>query len=592
MYSSRLHITAAGPTRYNRYVNQVSDPKKLAEVRDQKVAELHARAEEEHARKLAANLELDYVDTRSFPIDGSALTLRPKEAQISAGSVILKNKANTLTVGSMNPSLPAFTQFKESLESEGYKVTPLVISRTGLAYALEAYEKFAHVNIKVTGEVAVSEDKLLALSNEINTVEDLTERLEAAGPEDVSVIVELLLGGAIRFSASDIHIEPLKSGKDRIRYRLDGVLHDVAIVTKNISQMLLERIKLLASLKLNVHDAAQDGRFTIHVTDRDIEIRASALPGPLGEYIVLRLLDPNSLIDIPQLGLRDDLLEVVHQQLAQPNGMLLTTGPTGSGKTTMLYAFLKHVSSPEVKVITIEDPIEYKLEGIEQTQVNEAQGYTFAKGLRSIVRQDPDIVLVGEIRDKETADTALQAALTGHLVFSTLHANDAAGAVPRLTEIGAHVESVGPAINVIMAQRLVRRVCPHCAEAYKPDAEEAKRVATAMATIPEDLPHELSAETELKRSKGCAKCHNTGYQGRMGIFEVFPLDDDAESTLADEQATANIRKYAIARGMVTLQQDALLRVLDGTTTVEEVVRVTGPLREPHLDHPGDKESPS
>ena len=561
-----------------------NDPKKLAEERERKVAELRARSEEEHARKLAADLNLTYVDVRSFPIDGQALTLRPKEAQVAAGSVILKNKANTLTVGGLNPSLPAFQQLSKSLQDEGYRIDPLVISKSGMQHALDAYEKFAHVNTKITGEVAVSQDKLLALAKEITTLRELTERLEATGPEDVSVIVELLLGGAISFSASDIHIEPQKSGRDRIRYRLDGVLHDVAEITKSISHMLLERIKLLASLKLNVRDAAQDGRFTINVTDRNIEIRASALPGPLGEYIVLRLLDPNSLIDIPELGLREDLLKEVEQELAQPNGMLLTTGPTGSGKTTMLYAFLKQVSSPEVKVITIEDPIEYKLEGLEQTQVDEAQGYTFAKGLRSIVRQDPDIILVGEIRDKETADVAMQAALTGHLVFSTLHANDAAGAIPRLTELGTRVESAAPAINVVMAQRLIRRVCPACAKTYTPDAKEVAAITTALATIPQSLRVEISKNTTLKKSVGCDECHGTGYQGRMGVFELFRIDDDAESLLAEESSTAKIRQYAIGRGMVTLQQDALLRVLNGSTTIEEVERVTGPLREPHLDH--------
>lgn len=565
-------------------MSTTSDPQQLALERDRKVAELQARAEEEHTRALASRLDLEYVDARNVPINGAALTLRPKEAQIVAHAVILSNKSNTLTLGSRNTELPAFIQFAASLEDEGYGIHPVIVSKSGLAYVLAQYEKFAHVNTRITGEVAISEKQLLALANEISTTTQLTERLEAAGAEDVSIIIELLLGGAIRLDASDIHVEPLATGKWRVRYRIDGVLHDLGLITKNVAHLLLKRIKLLASLKLNVSSAAQDGRFTIHVTDRDIEIRASTLPGPLGEYIVLRLLDPRSLVDIPQLGLREDLLKQVEEELSRPNGMILTTGPTGSGKTTMLYAFVKRVASSEVKVITIEDPIEYKLDGIEQTQVDAAHGYSFAEGLRSIVRQDPDIVLIGEIRDNETAEIALQAALTGHLVFSTLHTNDAAGAIPRLIELGSRIETTAPAINVVMAQRLTRRLCEACAETFEPDDALVLEIKTALKTLPKTLAHNIDAQTKLRRSVGCEECHGTGYKGRIGVFELFRIDDDTETHLTKEPSNAEIRLYAIERGMVTLQQDALLRVLEGITTIDEVIRITGPLREPHLDH--------
>ena len=343
---------------------------------------------------------------------------------------------------------------------------------------------------------------------------------------------------------------------------------------------MLERVKLLSGIKLNVSDKGQDGRFSIHSGGEEIEIRASTLPGEHGEYIVMRVLNPTKLISINDLGLRKDLLDLVQHELKKPNGMVLTTGPTGSGKTTALAAFVQHIASSEIKIITIEDPIEYRIEGIEQTQVAPEEGYDFANGLSSIVRQDPDVILVGEIRDKETATIAIQAALTGHLVFSTLHTNDAAGAIPRLEELGVGVDTIAPAINVAMAQRLIRRVCKYCVVFAKATPEEITKLKKALSRVPENLiEKEINNELSLPQPKGCLRCNNAGYKGRVGIFEILIIDEAMEDFILKKPGNHEIRVWAVDHGMVPMQQDGVLKILEGFTTIEELERITGPIGE-------------
>ena len=560
---------------------KTSDPDQLRIDREKKLKYLHTRAEEEQTKAFAEKLSLPYFNSHSSPIDGVALTLRPLDTQKIARVALVKKSGTELIVATTSPEGPDFKKLIGSLEDEDFIISVVIVSKSGLQHVWDLYAKFAYLNMRIAGEVSISDDRLIEFMKEISTLADITERLEAAGPEDVSIIVELILGSAARVEASDIHAEPQKNGMWHIRYRIDGVLHDIADITKAVATLLLGRIKLLASMKLNVHDNSQDGRFTIHLEDRDIEVRASSLPGPLGEYIVLRLLDPRTLIDIPELGMRDIWLEQIKQELARPNGMILTTGPTGSGKTTMLYAFVRRVATEEIKVIGIEDPIEYKLAGIEQTQVDDEEGYTFAKGLRSIVRQDPDVILIGEIRDYETAEIALQSALTGHLVFSTLHTNDAAGAFPRLAELGTNPAIAASAINLVIAQRLVRKLCKDCKQAYHPDKTLVEEVRTTLSTLPKQFAMPISTDMTLYKSQACHVCRGTGYRGRMGVFELFSVGDAAEDLITKNASTAEIRKFAISQGMVVVQQDALLRMLEGITSLHDVIRVTGPLRHPH-----------
>ncbi|MBI2042514.1 MAG: type II/IV secretion system protein [Candidatus Nealsonbacteria bacterium] len=387
-------------------------------------------------------------------------------------------------------------------------------------------------------------------------------------------IIDSLLEGAMALNASDLHLEPAEE-ETKIRIRVDGILQDVITIEAAVYQALLSRIKLLSGIKMNVTDKPQDGRFSIALP-HDAEIRTSTLPAEHGETVVMRILNPKSLIEIEALGLRKDLLALFTKELKKPNGMIIVTGPTGSGKTTTLYAFLKKVQKTEIKIITIEDPIEYHLNGISQTQVNSSKGYDFASGLKSIMRQDPDVILVGEVRDLETAQTALQAALTGHLVFTTLHTNDAAGTIARLISLGADATNIGPAVNVAIAQRLVRKICRHCGKMSKAAPADLKKIKAALKEMPKiaQLPSFIK-DIKLPKPQGCKECNSTGFLGRVGIFEAFQVDDEMEKYILTRPSIAALRSMAIKKGMVTMKQDGILKVINGITTLEEVERIVG-----------------
>jgi type II secretory ATPase GspE/PulE/Tfp pilus assembly ATPase PilB-like protein len=378
------------------------------------------------------------------------------------------------------------------------------------------------------------------------------------------------MGGAVFLMASDLHLEPKKEFA-QLRLRLDGILYEVINFDLKVYKLLLSRLKLMAGLKLNIIDKPQDGRLSI-IVDREIEVRVSSLPSEYGETIVMRLLDPKSLLDLEGLGLRKDLLEILEKEIRKPNGMIIVTGPTGSGKTTTLYAILRKIKNPEIKIITLEDPIEYKLEGIVQTQVNPKKGYDFANGLRAIVRQDPDVILVGEIRDLETASIALQAALTGHLVLSTLHTNDAAGTVARLIALGEKPVNIAPALNLAIAQRLVRKVCQNCKKMEAPTEKEREKIEKAFEMIGKKAP----PFDKIPKAVGCKECNFTGYKGRVGIYEFFLVDEEMESFILKAPPISEMRKKAIEKGMVPMYQDGLLKVLERITTIEEVERVAEP----------------
>jgi len=427
---------------------------------------------------------------------------------------------------------------------------------------------------KIVGEVKISA-VTLNIAQKIKNVSDFKEEIEASLTKRITDVLEIILGGGIFLDVSDIHIESREEDA-KLRIRIDGILEDVLLFDKKVYENLISRIKLLSGIKLNITDRPQDGRFSILIGKTAIEIRSSTLPAEYGESIVLRLLNPKALIEIETLGLRKDLLEIFNQEIKKPNGMIIVTGPTGSGKTTTLYAFLKKIQKPEIKVITIEDPIEYHLEGISQTQVDSRAGYNFANGLKSIMRQDPDVILVGEIRDLETASIALQAALTGHLVLTTLHTNDAAGTIARLQALGEKPVNIAPAINIIVAQRLIREVCRKCAEFEKPPRQFLEKLKNELKSLPPQVKiPEIGGELKIPKIKGCRDCNFTGYRGRIGIFETFLVDDEMEKFILTSPSIAALRKVAIKKGMVTMKQDGLIKVLEGITTIEEVERVTG-----------------
>jgi len=431
------------------------------------------------------------------------------------------------------------------------------------------------VSKKITGSVTISSDVIEEIKKDVKNITEFKDKVQKVSEERITEALEIILGGAILLEASDIHIEPRKK-EARLRARIDGILQDVLILNIETFQRILSRIKLLAELKLNISDRPQDGRFSVLWGQGLIEIRASSLPAEHGESIVLRILNPKSLIGIEALGLRKDLEIAFNKEIKKPNGMIIVTGPTGSGKTTTLYAFLKKIQTPENKIITIEDPIEYHLKGISQTQVNPQKGYDFANGLRSIMRQDPDVILVGEIRDLETTQIALQAALTGHLVLTTLHTNDAAGTVARLISLGAKTSNIGPAINMAIAQRLVRKVCEKCSKLRKVSDQELKKIKKELKDIPKDIEvSKLSKNLKAPESVGCQECGSTGFRGRIGIFEAFFIDDQMEKFILTNPSIAALREKAIETGMITMRQDGLIKVLQGMTTIEEIEKATG-----------------
>ncbi|OGD31423.1 hypothetical protein A3C91_04750 [Candidatus Azambacteria bacterium RIFCSPHIGHO2_02_FULL_52_12] len=427
----------------------------------------------------------------------------------------------------------------------------------------------------VSGSIEITSENLEKLQGEIAFIDDFKDVYNRAVLKNATAALELVIAGSLSLDSSDIHIEP-QEGKVVIRFRIDGVLQEVAVLEDKFYELLNSRIKLLSKLKLNVKDSPQDGRFSVMSHGKSIEVRTSILPGPNGESIVMRILNPKAIsISLEELGILSHDFDIVKQELKRPNGLILVTGPTGSGKTTTLYAFIKKINAPEIKIITIEDPIEYHIDGISQSQTNQESGYTFTSGLRSILRQDPDVLLVGEIRDMETADIALHAALTGHLVFSTLHTNDAPSAILRLIDMKLSPNIIAPAINLLIAQRLVRKACKHCATKGPITQEELRKFKTTFADLPIRVtPRPLDERTEIPRATGCKMCNNTGYKGRIGLFEMFKMNQESEKVIVVKPTQSQLIDVAKRNGMVTIRQDGFLKVLDGVTTLTEVEAVT------------------
>ena len=427
---------------------------------------------------------------------------------------------------------------------------------------------------KLLGSVAISTDIVEGVKAKVQDINGFKKIIEESLVENVTALLDIVLYGSITLDASDVHIEPQEK-EARLRIRLDGILQDVVFFDQETYHHLLSRLKLLSKLKLNVTDKPQDGRFTIEVADIVIEVRTSSLPAEYGESIVMRILNPKSLISLDDLGLRDDLYKTFQKEITKPNGMIIVTGPTGSGKTTTLYAFLKKIQNPEIKIITIEDPIEYHLNGVSQTQVAPEKGYDFSDGLRSIVRQDPDVILVGEIRDLETAKIALQASLTGHLVLSTLHTNDSAGTIPRLVDLGVEPSSIASGLKMAVAQRLLRKVCKKCSTLVKPNSEELAEIEKGLKGLPKSikLPDLEKVKIAKATKGGCQACNFTGYKGRQGLFEAFLVDSEIEKFILTNPPVSEIRELAIKKGMVTMYQSGLIDVAEGKTTMEEVLRV-------------------
>ncbi len=540
--------------------------------------ELLKRKEAEESTKiLSQKYGVPYLDLGLFPIEIDTINLVTEEMARRGELAVFQATGARLKIAVRNPAKQETVSALKALTDKHYTYELFLASRYGLEHVWRFYQKVPERYSQSAATIEVSGERLGLFQKEINSVSEVKAKIEAVFSARTSEALEIILAGGLATDASDIHIEPQEDGA-RLRFRLDGVLYDVTSLPKRFYQLLLSRIKLVSELKLNIRDRAQDGRFTIHLADSAIEVRVSTLPGPDGENTVMRLLNPKSIwITFAQLGMQPWVQAAMEVELKKPNGLILTTGPTGSGKTTTLYTFLRTVYSPGVKLITIEDPIEYHLPGVEQTQVDHEKGYDFANGLRAIVRQDPDVILVGEIRDLETAEVAMHASLTGHLVFSTLHTNDAAGTIPRLLDLGVKPSIIAPAINVAMGQRLVRRLCTSCREAVPLDSGLKKKIMGELAAFPPGIPiPEPTAWTLFAAHKaGCAACSSTGYRSRIGVYEIILINDEMEALILKSAPESEIRKEAIRQGQITMRQDGTLKVLAGLTDFAEVERIVG-----------------
>jgi general secretion pathway protein E/type IV pilus assembly protein PilB len=441
-------------------------------------------------------------------------------------------------------------------------VEGVVVLRAELQVALEKYyavESTMEAMLNQIGDRDVDVD----VSGVQNLIADAGDVTEADAP--IIKLVSLLILEAYRHRASDIHIEPMEK-RLRVRYRIDGVLHEVDSPPKRLQSSVISRVKIMAGMKISEKRIPQDGRIQVHIQGRELDLRVSTIPSNHGESVVMRILDKQNLaLGLPKLGFMADDQQVFERLIGLPDGILLVTGPTGSGKTTTLYACLSYINKPDRKIITVENPVEYQLSGINQVQVDESAGLTFAAALRAILRQAPNVVMIGEIRDRETANIATEASLTGHLVFSTLHTNDAPSAVTRLLDIGVKPFLVASSLRAVMAQRLIRNICENCREEAKPDEAELSLLGP--------LADQLRGSV-LYRGRGCTRCSLTGFTGRRGIFEIFTITDEIRRMIFNKAPSSQIRAVAREAGMRTLREDGLRKVAAGWTTLDEVMRTT------------------
>lgn len=506
-------------------------------------------------------------------IELKVLELIPEETVETYKMIPIGRKGNILEVGMIYPEdLKArealkFLARQNKLKSKISLITPSTFK------ALFKRYKSLKKEVKEALEELELEIKTERVEKRKLKEKELKKLVEEA---PISKIVAVLLRHAVEGKASDIHIEPTRE-KLRIRFRLDGILHSSIFLPLKVHPAIVTRIKILSNLKIDESRIPQDGRFTTKVGERYIDFRVSTFPTSLGEKVAIRVLDPSvGLKTFEEIGLEGKNLKILKEALKKPYGLILATGPTGCGKTTTLYAILRSLNKEEVNIVTLEDPIEYFLEGINQSQVRPDIGYDFAQGLRHVLRQDPDIIMVGEIRDEETASLTIHAALTGHIVLSTLHTNNAIGAIPRLIDLKVRPFLIPPSLNIIIAQRLVRRLCPFCKKKKKVNLEEEKIIERELEKLPKEMRKKLKIKKPyfVFKAVGCERCRNEGYIGRTAILEILKMTSTLSEIVLKDPSEKRIEKEAISQGMITMMQDGLLKVLKGITSLEEILRAT------------------
>lgn len=537
-----------------------------------KMEEIRLKELEQKAAAEAASLGFPHVNLFGFPISPEAIQLVPREQAKRERVVCFFFNGHEARIGAVNPAAPVVEEIRFQVGERSHgNVEVYMISEHSFSQAMKIYDALPEIKEIVRG-VEITEEDIKRFQARVPKLADLNAAVQQVSTTD---FVALVIAISLSSGVSDIHIEAQEKHVD-VKYRVDGILQRVASVEARLWPRLVSRIKLFSGLKINVTTVPQDGRFTIFTAAGKVDVRVSTIPSAYGESIVMRLLKPGTIaLKFEELGIRGKAYEQLKLQVERPNGMVITTGPTGSGKTTSLYAILSKLNDGATKIITLEDPVEYKLEGIVQSQIDKSKEYTFAKGLNSILRQDPDVVMVGELRDLETAEVAIQAALTGHLVVSTIHTNSAAGAVPRFLSMGVKPFLLAPALNAVIGQRLVRRIHEPCREEFTLDDEARAKVEAIMKDLSPNSGYKVNlAKMKFFRGKGCDACNNTGYKGRIGVYEIMAMTPEVEKVILSGQVSEyDMQRIAMEQGMITMAQDGLLKALDGITTVEEVFGV-------------------
>jgi len=556
---------------------RVSD-EETEEALEEKMETLKLSQQAEELKQKAVQLGLGYINLKGLPIMPEALELIDENEARKKGVICFLYKPGReirLATSEYNQTVrELIDELKQRYPDCEFKI--FLTTQKSLEAALKLYATLPKVIERVDDDIEISSGEIEKM---VGWLDDLSKLKDKIKQVSVTELFNLILAAAIKTEASDIHIEA-EENEVELRLRIDGVLHKTAQLDKETWLKLSSRIKLKAGLKINVNDKPQDGNFSVKIAGRPVDFRVSTLPTTYGESVVMRVLyhDKVKRMSLDNLGLIDYNRRIIEEEIKKPNGLIVVTGPTGSGKTTTLYAILNKLNTPENKIITIEDPVEYKIEGINQSEVNESRGYTFAKALRSIVRQDPDIILVGEIRDKETVEISLNAALTGHLVFTTLHTNNAVGAITRFLALGAKPYLLSPALNISLAQRLVRKLCPACKQEVEVSEEQKELIRQELDSLPDEYKDKFNLKLEqlkLYKAKGCQQCAGLGYRGQIGIFEIFRITNEVrELILEDSISEAKLGNLAKQNGMITMRQDGILKVLDGITSLDEVLRVT------------------
>jgi len=522
--------------------------------------------EEQIVVGLAEQLGIPHMKLTHYKLDPEVVELLPERIIRKDKVIPLSQSGNTLTVATADPLNVLMIDDLKALT--GCNIQTIVATPSEIEQVVgDYYSTRASMNLdQLIAQSEKETDTAVQVVTDEQSV-DLDQLMREAEEAPIIRIANLILSRAIRERASDIHLEPLEK-KVAIRYRIDGTLYPILTLPKGVQDAVISRIKIISEMDIAEHRLPQDGRFRVRAHNRDVDFRVSTIPTRFGEKVVLRLLDKAQLtgLTIDKLGLEQNVLEKYQKAIKQPYGMIVLTGPTSCGKSTSLYAAIRAINTPDKNILTIEDPVEYEAEGINQVQIYEKIGLTFAQALRSFLRQDPDIIMLGEMRDLETADIGIKAALTGHLLFTTLHTNDAAGAIVRLVNMGVEPFLISGALTFVGAQRLMRKVCKNCAHSYHPSKRLLKQL---------EIEDQVDNNLVLYKAKGCRICNNTGYRGRMAVMEALEIDDDIKELILRKVPELKIKKTAVSNGMIPLRKNAVTKVIRGDTTLEELARVAG-----------------